>query len=373
MEEKKKILAGYVIDGKGGVDNYLINFLEAVHGEHIQVDFLSNVENAELCRKLKQYNTRVFCVARLWKPLTQYRQVKTLIQREGYDIVYLNLSTAIECITALAAKQCNVPRRIIHSHSSGNNLESKGKRTAYDVLHRICRLFLYCTANEYYACSKKAGEWMFPRKITESGNFHLIYNAVDREKFQFHPEIRRKLRNEMGLEDCLVIGHVGSFCYQKNHNFLIRIFDAIYKKNEKAVLLLVGEGERFEKIQKQVEELGLREHVQFLGWRNDVADLMQVMDVFLLPSNFEGLPTVGIEAQCTGLPCVFSSQITEETVISDRCRFISLKKAPEEWANDILNIEKKDRRQVLFNQQVEEYGLEKQKEVLKNIVYGGNS
>lgn len=204
----KRILAGFIGDGKaGGVDRYLLNFLEAVHDEDVQVDFLTNEINQELENNLKQYGSRLYAVTTLKHPFRQYRQVCAVLKENSYDMVYLNLSTAIECIAAFAARRMKVKERALHSHSSGNDRQSTLSRMIYNGIHRICRLFLYRAGTVFYACSVKAGEWLYPEKIVQSNQFEVIYNAVDRSRFCYQPAIRQKIRAELGVEENYVIGH----------------------------------------------------------------------------------------------------------------------------------------------------------------------
>lgn len=367
-----KILLGFIMDGRsGGLDTYLLHFIDAVWKEGMQIDLLTNEANPGLKQHLEQYGSKLIEITTLRHPVKQFRQVKELIRKEKYDIVYLNVSTSMDMPAAFAAKACHVPRRILHSHSGGNDCESLLKKVIFDFLQRVCRPVFYRAGNEYCACSVKAGYWMFPCHIVQSGNFQVIYNAVDRERFRFRPEIRSKMREELGIEDRFAVGHVGNFCYQKNHAYLIHIFKALHEKRPDAVLLLVGQGIRFEDVKQQVKEEGLSEAVRFLGRREDVDRVLQAMDVFLLPSHFEGLPTVGIEAQCTGLPCVISDSVTEETRISDRCSFISLKESPERWADEVIRMGELDRDSVVYSENAVNYDLWEQKKSLNRLILGG--
>lgn len=364
-----KILLGFIEDGRsGGVDKYILHFLDAVCEDGVQVDLLTNRIDERLEKELGMYHSRLFAIASLRRPLKQFLEVRRLIQREGYEAVYLNISTAMDLVAALAAKSLKVPRRMLHSHSGGTDCESGGKRLAFHLLQRICRLFLYRLGNEYYACSKAAGYWMYPRKIVESGRFEIIYNAVDKEKFCYRPKVREKVRKTLSLCGKLAIGHVGNFCYQKNHEFLLRVFEEVHKRRKDTALILVGKGVRFDEIRRRVKDADLEECVHFLGWRGDVDELFQAMDVFLLPSHFEGLPTVGIEAQCTGLPCVMSDSITQEAAITDRCAFLSLKESPGYWAQRILDLANVKRGEARFLEGAHHYDLEEQKRRLKEMI-----
>lgn len=365
----KKILVGFIMDGQGGgIDKYLLNFLENVYTEEIQIDFLTNEISPELKNHLQEYHSHIFAIPNLKHPIGQYREVCKILQREQYDIVYLNISTAIDCITALAAKAEKVPRILIHSHTSGNDCENPVKRTVFDTIHKFCRLFLYRAATEYYGCSEKAGLWMFPPKIVKSEKFQMIFNAVDLKKFTYKVSVRNEVRKELKIENKFVVGHVGNFVYQKNHYFLIDVFEKLRQKCPDAVLLLLGRGERFETVEKLIKEKGLEDNVRLLGFRKNPERIFQAMDFFLLPSYFEGLPTVGVEAQCTGLPCLMSDTITEEVKITENCWFLPLKEKPEIWADFILEHKVINREHISWIGKREAYSLETLKQQQKKLL-----
>lgn len=364
----KKILTGFIMDGKsGGIDKYLLNFLQKVQERDVRVDFLTNEIDLELEESLKKYQSRIFAVSNLKHPVSQYRQVRSILQRGQYDMVYLNISTAIDCIAAIAAKHSHVERILVHSHSSGNDCENVGKRIVFNGIHAICRLFLYRYATEYYGCSYKAGEWMFPEKIVCSEQFQVIYNAVDREQFELNRQIRESMRRELGIQNRFVVGNVGNLCYQKNQFFLLDIFKELYKKEPRACLIIVGDGVRFQQMKDRIRKSGLEDAVLLLGRRSDVANLYQAMDVFVLPSNFEGLPIAGIEAQSAGLPCIMSDTITKEGKIVKECRFISLHEKPEKWADEILQC-RNIRKEAEFLECAKNYDLKSQQKQLLELL-----
>ena len=197
-------------------------------------------------------------------------------------------------------------------------------------------MFLNSNANNYFACSEEAGEWLFGKKIINNNQLKIFKNAINCTEFKFNEDKRKWMRKELGLENKLVIGHVGRFNPQKNHKFLIDIFNEVYKKNKESVLLLVGEGDLLEEMKKYVNKLQLEEAVKFLGLRSDIADLMQSMDVFLFPSKYEGLGVVLIEAQAAGLRCLTSKGTPKEADVTDTVEFLSLEKSAKEWAKIIL-------------------------------------
>lgn len=354
-----KVLIGFIMDGHGGgVDNYLLNFLENVNDGDIQIDFLTNEIDAGLKQYLKERGSDLFAIANLKHPMRQYRQVRALIRRGQYDIVYLNISTAIDCVAAWAAQSMKVKRIMLHSHSSGNDCSHVLKRVVFHVIHSICRLTFYKAGTEYYGCSKKAGFWMFPKKIVASPQFHVIFNSVDMERFYYDPKIRDEVRKELKVEDKFVIGHVGNFLYCKNHFFLLDIFAALHKECPDAVLILAGTGAGLEPVREAVMKKGLEDSVQMLGFRQDIDRLYQAMDFFVLPSLFEGLPTVGVEAQSTGLPCLMSDAITDEAKITDKCWFLPLHTAPDKWSRFILEKRDNNREEIKWTGSRDDYSIE---------------
>ena len=188
----------------------------------------------------------------------------------------------------------------------------------------------------FLACSKKAAKWMYPPKIINNKNCIICKNAIDVEKFRFNKTKRFELRKGYNISnDCIVIGHVAGFVYQKNHSFVIKILKSLQKTNLKFKIFFVGIGEELEKIKINVNEFNLSNNVVFLNQRNDVQDLMQLFDILILPSHFEGFGFVVIEAQCSGLPCLVSNGVPQEVKVTDLVHFLSLKD-PEEWSRYII-------------------------------------
>ena len=338
----KKILIGYILDGEtGGIDRYLINLLQRIpfDQEDIQVDFLTNHITPQLEEHLRPYHARAYEVASLKHPLRQYRQMVKLIRENQYDITYFNISTTLHCIGAMAAKRCNVKRRLIHSHSSGVDIDNPLLRGGLSLLNNIGRWFLYRQGTEFLACSDVAGLWLFPKKVVTSPNFQIVLNAIDTSSFTFSPAIREEVRREFHLEDKLVLGHVGFFSYQKNHPFLLKVFEQVHREHPNAVLMLVGQGKYFDQIVQQVRQAGLEDAVLFLGQRKDVNRLMQAMDLFLFPSVFEGLGIVGVEAQVSGLPCLFSDQVPREVQFTPHCAFLGIRSKADvsAWAKQVAD------------------------------------
>lgn len=340
----KKILIGYIIDGEtGGIDRYLTNLLKRIpfDNEEVQVDFLTNHITQQVEKNFSQYNNvNVYEIATLKHPIKQFHQTVALIKRNKYDITYFNISTALHCIGAIAAKKCGVKKRIIHAHASGIDSPNKCKREILTLINSVCKIFLHKQGTDFCACSQTAGAWLFPQKVLNSKSFKIIKNAIDTRPYVFSSTKREEIRRALNLENKLVVGHVGSFNYSKNHEFLLKIFEKLHLKNPQSVLMLVGDGPLYEQIVQRAKLMGLDDCVLFMGKRNDTNNLMQAMDVFVLPSNFEGLGIVGVEAQVSGLPCIFSDRVPSDVVFTNNCSFLAIDKdsSASEWAENILNI-----------------------------------
>lgn len=325
----------------GGLETYLMQQFVHLDKNKVIYDFVNITSEDEIVfkNKILQAGSHIYGVrSRHSNPIRHYWQwIKLLHNIAGeYKAIVLNSNSITYVFPIFIARFFGIPMRIMHSHNSGFEQKIGFFKK---IIITINRQLLKWGASNYFACSKLAGRWMFGDKIP----FTVIPNAIDCNKFRFNSDVRKELRKSLDIEDKFVIGHVGRFTYQKNHDFLIEIFYEIHKINPQAVLLLIGdvvENKSYYKIAKQkVQQYGLVKCVKFLGMRSDVPLLMQAMDCFLLPSRFEGLPVVGIEAQAAGLPCFFSDTITREVGITDLADFIPLDKSTQQWAQ-IINQKK---------------------------------
>lgn len=346
----------------GGVESVIMNYYRHIDRSRIQFDFIVDDDSSLPQREeIENMGGHIYIVPPYQK-ITSY--IKTLIElfkNNQYKIVHANINT-LSVFPLFAAKKAGVLIRTVHNHSTAGKGEIKK-----NILKYMLRPFAKVNATNYVACSNYAAEWMFGKKSVQKGQVQVFKNAIDTDKFRYNPEIRTEMRKELGVEDKFVLGHIGRFCYQKNHDFLIDIFKAVYSINPNAVLILAGEGELQEDIKKKVKSLGLEESVKFLGVRNDVHRLYQAMDVFVLPSRYEGLPVVGVEAQAAGLPCVFSTAMTKETKMLDSTVMLSLSGYASEWAGAVLNYT--DFKRIDMSEQIRDKGFDIVKESNKFINY----
>ena len=215
------------------------------------------------------------------------------------------------------------------------------------------------------ACSDLAAQFMFPPQILKEKNFTVIKNAIDVEKYRFSEEVRLEYRKKLKMENKLIIGHIGRFMPQKNHKFLIDIFAEIYKKRSDAVLVLIGNGELLDEIKEYVEKKQLKNAVCFYGTTNEVPQILQAFDCFLLPSFYEGLPVVGVEVQASGLPFVLTDTITKEVDFSDLVNYLSLEDEPEKWADCVIKCSELKRNRSKYPDIVKEAGFDISEETKK--------
>lgn len=331
----KKILIGYIIDGKkSGIDKYLLNMLKAIEGGDYQIDFLTNHIDEGLQQQLAAYGSKLYEIPTLKHPVKQVKLIKKILKENAYEVAYFNISEAFNCTGLLASYLAKTPKRILHSHSSGCDSASKARYIKI-ALHNIAKQFLPLWANAFVTCSDKAAEWMFPKRIVKKGKVELILNGVYAEKFAFSEEKRNQVRETMRWQDKKILMHVGSFFYVKNHPFLLDIINNLKDRAQDYRLVLVGDGPLKPEMEEMVKQGGLEDYVEFLGLRSDVAELIQGSDMFLLPSHFEGLPLTAVEAQTSGTPCVLSANITRDAKLSEICEYASIEDV-HEWVEKIL-------------------------------------
>ena len=333
MRSKEPLRVAQII-GKwvgGGVEAVVMNYYRHIDRNKIQFDFICDSDSTNIpYDEIKKLGGKVILIPPYQKVFKYHRELKKVLKEGNYKIVHSHIN-ALSVFSLWAAKSAKVPVRIAHSHSTSNKKE--WKKT---LLKNILRPFSKVFATDYFCCSELAGRWLFGNKTYDQGKVYLLNNAIDVDKFKYNEKIRKEKRKELNIKDKdLVIGHIGRFVKQKNHEFLIDIFNEVHKQNKNTILLLAGEGPLKEEIENKVKDLGLEKNVKFLGQRKDANELYQAMDVFLLPSLYEGLPVVGVEAQAAGLLCFFSTDMTKETKVLETTQFISLTNTPQYWSKEI--------------------------------------
>lgn len=346
---KKPIRIAQVI-GKmwsGGVEMVIFNYYRSMDKTQIQFDFYYDSDSTvEPPQDLIDMGARFYKIPPYQK-LPQYiHELRRCFKENHYLIVHSHLNT-LSIFPLFVAWTCHVPVRIAHNHSVPS-----GSEFGRDVLKYFLRLGAKIFPTDYFACSEKAGRWMFGDKAFNTGLIFIMKNAVDFERFKYSSSSEIELREKFGLKDKFVIEHVGRFTYAKNHTFLLDVFLEITKKKKNAMLLLVGDGELHNDIVEKVKKRGLEQKVIFAGQVSNPEEYYPLANVIVLPSLFEGLSLATIESQIVGIPVVVSEAIPKEAVISNGVK--RLKLSNSEWVDEILEIADK---KVILNKSSEEYDI----------------
>jgi len=318
----------------GGAEAMIMNLYRNVDTQLVQFDFLVHTDQEGVFDQeiLKRGG------------MVHHAPTYTGINHFAYKVwwkTFLRQHLEYRCIhfhirgtSAIAIPICKRLGRttIIHAHSTSNG------KSVVSFIKGFFQLSLRRDADYLFACSEPAGRWLFGKKALQAPNFHLWKNAIDTSRYQFSQATRNRVRSELGLEDSFVVGHIGRFIDAKNHGFLLEIFQEVLRREPYAKLLLIGDGPNRKTIEEKVELLKLGQAVIFAGFRSDVPEILQAMDVFLFPSLYEGLPVTLIEAQASGLPCVVSDTITKEIEVTELIQFFSLESVAKEWADIITTI-----------------------------------
>lgn len=318
----------------GGSQTMLLNIYRSMDREQVQFDIIiDHKDDLLLAPEFEKLGSRIFVLpAFTGSNIREVRSAWSLFFKEHseYKILHSHVRSYASIYLPIAKR--NGLKTIIHSHNTSNGTGMKS------AVKKIMQFPLRYQADYLMACSREAGKWLFGTKACEKTNYIFLPNAIDIERFRFAEAVRVAYRKELGVEDKLVLGHVGRFHEAKNHMFLLDIFANLCVQRSDAVLLLVGDGELREKILLKIHDLKLDGRVILTGNRNDVPQLMQAMDVFVFPSLWEGLPVAVVEAQAAGLPCFISDNISNDVAISSL-----VKQLPSDdlslWVNAILEKE----------------------------------
>ena len=324
----------------GGVEAVVMNYYRNIDRSNVQFDFICDEDSTNIpYEEIEKLGGKVILIPPYQNIFKYQKKLREVLENGNYRIIHSHINT-LSVFPLFAAKRAGVPIRIAHSHSTTNKKEWKK-----NLLKMCLKPFSKLYATHYFCCSEFAGRWLFGNKKYDIGEVFLLNNAIDLEKFVYNEKIRKDKRYELGIKDeILVIGHIGRFVEQKNHERLIEIFSELHKQNNNSILLLAGQGPLQDKIKQRVKILGLENFVKFLGQRNDAVELYQAFDVLLLPSLYEGLPVVGVEAQAAGLLCLFSDDMTKEVKILETTKLVSLTIDNKKWADLLINLYKKNKR-----------------------------
>lgn len=339
-ESKPVRIAVHAPLGVGGVSSLMLDIQTCLDREKLNFDYIVYHDRKEPQEERAfALGSRKFVAdadrikIKLFKGIVRFVRKIEVFRNNNIKILHYNGGVAACFITLLAARIGGVKYITLHSHNGG--VSNGGKIVS--ILSKICKPFLPLLVDDFWACSSEAAKFSFPKSVVENKKYYFMPNAIDLERFDFNKEIRDKARKEIGVDEKFVIGHAGRFNHQKNHEFLIDIFKSIKGKEPNSILVLFGVGELMDAIKDKVHSLSLDNDVIFYGASNEMERMYQAMDVFLMPSKFEGLPVSGVEAQASGLPIVFSDTITKEVAVTDNVKYVSLSSPASEWADVVLS------------------------------------
>lgn len=316
----------------GGAETFLMKISRSIPAEQYQFDFVVSKDGGVYSQEILNRGGKIYEVPPrrkdFWKA---FWSIRSIVKNNKYEYVLKLGDAPIVGLDLLAAKMGGAKCLAFRSCNALTGLSIKGK-----IADFVMRPVLNKIANVKLAPSVLAAEYTFGKR--QSTNVHILHNGVDLRIYHFDYEGRSKIREEFAIKDKLVVGHIGRFNKQKNHEYLLKVFYEIRKQCPDAVLMLVGIGELEEPVRKRIKELELEPYVVFTGLRFDIPQLLSAMDVFVFPSFHEGLPNTVIEAQSTGLPCVISDAITKEVNITGLINYMPLDIAPIEWAKTALEV-----------------------------------
>ena len=342
-----KVLVLDTVMDRGGAETMIMNYMRNINRDEISFDFLTNRDyRAAYEDEIESLGGKVYHMSpQLPGHFRKYKKEmrEFLKEHPEYRIIHSNLEER-SYLPLKEAKKAGVPIRISHAHNRPLGFDIK------TLVRYYFRWRLKKVNTHMFACGYEAGDWLYGKKNRDK--VILINNAIDAKQFSYDENKSLEMKKRLGVEGKTVIGHVGRFFAQKNHPFLIDIFKSIHDKDPNTVLLLVGGGELDDALMNQMKEkvksLGLENSVKFLGVREDVVDILQAFDLFLLPSLYEGLPVTMIEAQAAGLPCVISDKVPIQCDITGNTKVVSLDDSTDKWAKTVLHYLKEYKRKDTF-------------------------
>lgn len=362
MKNKDCIRIAHIV-GKwvgGGVEAVVMNYYRYIDKSSFQFDFICDSDSTNIpYDEIKELGGKVILIPPYQKVFEYQKELKKVLKEGNYKIVHSHINS-LSVFPLHAAKKVGVPIRIAHSHSTTNKAEWKR-----NMLKQVLKKFSKVYANRFMSCTEHAGRWLFGDKTFDEGKVYVLNNAIDLEKFAYDETARKKIRKEIKVDDdTIVIGHIGRFMKQKNHEFIIDVFNEYHKKNNNSVLMLVGQGPLMDEMKEKAESLGIKDSVRFLGQRKDANETYQAMDFFLFPSLYEGLGMTVIEAQCSGLPCVASTEVPSIAKVTDLLKFLDLTDDVNEWVKVIEEELKNNKRENKIDE-VSKHGYNIKEEVKK--------
>ena len=339
-----RVLQVFTIMNRGGAESMIMNYYRQMDRTKVQFDFLVHrAQRGAFDDEIAKLGGEIYHFNPINPILTSayYNDLRGFFKAHPeYHIVHSHINT-FSCFPLKIAKEFNIKCRIAHAHIAIDKVTLRSilsnKESLKENLKKMVKLHLKkkvtTHATHLLSCGNKAGDWLFG-----SAPFTIMNNAIHTQTFKFNPTASKAYKNKYHIKKEFVIGHVGRFVSQKNHTFLLKIFAALVKKYPSSILVLIGDGPLKKRIEDEAKQLAIYDKIKFLGVKSDIPELCQMMDVFLFPSFYEGLPVTLVEAQAAGLKILASDNITKEVCLTDNIQFFSIKETADFWANKILEL-----------------------------------
>ena len=344
MPNSKNIRVCQVLHGivGGGSEQVVLNYCSRMRDIHF--DLLFQYEpNPQILERFNEAGINCIQIPdKVHHPLRHLWTMYKIFRQGNYDVVHCHLDWYMNSYVCFIAMLAGIKKRIAHHHQAYSisldchsglraGITNFAKRTLCSIMRIPCKLF----ATHWLACGEAAAIDGWGKRAVKKDRVTILPNAIDPERFKYSEKNRQEVRVRYGIkDDDFVIGHVGRFYPQKNHDFLIDVFSKVHKQKSNAKLLLLGDGPLQEKIRQKVESLDLAESVVFAGLQKEPAPFYSAMDVFCFPSLWEGLPLTLVEAQYSGLSCMLSENVTKEVEISSQLKYLPL--VDEKWKENLF-------------------------------------
>ncbi len=346
---------------RAGIETFIMNYYRYMDRNQVQFNFWCNKPNDGAYKEEIERLGGHLYHSPGYNPLkfiAYIRTMKKIVKDEKISIIHVH-NGALGLFALLSARFCKVPVRIYHAHNCKIPL-GKGH-----IFKTFLKPFIKYNANHLFACSHKSASFYYGKRIFRQKKYTFIANAIETERFVFDENKRNEMRTQYHLENKKVLLHVGRFSTQKNHVRLLHIFKALKALQEDAVLLLLGDGEGQEDMKVLAQSLGIEKDIFFMGNRQNINDFYQMADLFILPSLWEGFPVVAVEAQACALPCVFSTEVTNEVQITEPVAFVSLEEKDDVWAQAAYQLLQKNTPRIDQTNLIKHAGYDVQTEAQK--------
>jgi len=325
----KILVINTVSFGTNGITSVIMNYYRAMNKNDIQMDFLAITKPLdEYINEFSRNGSHYYILQRRKNAIKYFLGLIKLMKREKYDLVHVHGNSTNIALELFAAKIAGVKVRIAHSHNTSS---------PHLIVHKLLYPVFRRLVTARIACGVEAGKWLF-----KDGDFIVLKNGIDLEKFRYDNAKGELKKQELGLKDKFVIGHIGTYWEQKNHAYIVKLFSSIVEQCPESALILIGDGPKFDEIENALHERKLGDKVIFVKQTLEVEKYMMSMDVFILPSIYEGFPVVSVEAQASALPCVFSDVVTDATNMTGLIHFVGLDDE-EKWISTILGLHNSNR------------------------------